>query len=168
MSRATISAPSALMLAARTAEELMTPNPVSLREDAAIPEAVALMSNRGFGAAPVIDEAGHPVGVLSHSDILVHNHEKVHRAQPAPELKEEAHPRRSRLEGLSIEIADSTRVRDLMTPAVFTVSMTTSSADVVKRMCELKVHQLFVVDADNVLVGVITALDIVRQLTHAT
>lgn len=168
MSRATIPAPSALMLAARTAEELMTPNPVSLREDAAIPEAVTLMANRGFGAAPVIDEAGHPVGVLSHSDILVHNHEKVRHAQPAPELKEEAHPRQSRLEGLSIEIADSTRVRDLMTPAVFTISMTTSSADVVKRMCELKVHQLLVVDADNVLVGVITALDIVRQLTHAT
>jgi CBS domain-containing protein len=64
MSRATIPAPPALVLAARTAEELMVPNPISLRDDATVPEAVALMTDRGFSAAPVIDEAGHPVGVL--------------------------------------------------------------------------------------------------------
>src|SRR5262249_12091113 len=100
-----------------------------------IPEAIALMTDRGFSAAPVIDEA------------------------------EEGHRRRSRHEGFSIEIADSTRVRDIMTPAVFTVSAATPAVDVVKRMCELKVHQLFVVDEDNALIGVISALDIVRRLT---
>ena len=164
MSRATIPPPPALILAVQTAEELMTSNPVSLREDATIPEAVALMTDRGFSAAPVIDEAGHPIGVLSRTDILVHDREQVRHAQPADE-PEEGHRRRSRHEGFSIEIADSTRVRDIMTPAVFTVSVATPAVDVVKRMCELKVHQLFVVDEDNALIGVISALDIVRRLT---
>lgn len=165
MTRATIPAPPALVLAARTAEEFMVPNPISVRGDATIPEAVALMTDRGFCAAPVIDEAGRPVGVLSRTDVLIHEREQVRHAQPAEEVYAAG---RSRHEGFSIEIADSTCVRDIMTPTVFTVGMNTLAADVVKRMCELKVHQLFVVDDEDSLVGVISALDIVRRLTPPT
>ena len=163
MTRATIPAPPVLTLDAHTAQELMSANPVSLRADASVPEAVALMTDRGFTAAPVIDEAGHPVGVLSRTDILIHEREQVRHAVPAEE-REEGRPRRPRHEGFSIEIVDSTSVRDIMTPTVFTVSLDTPATTVVRRMCELKVHQLFVVDEDNALVGVISALDIVRRL----
>jgi CBS domain-containing protein len=166
MTRATIPPPSVLVLSAQTAEELMSPNPISLREDATIPEAVALMTDRGFTAAPVIDEAGRPVGVLSRTDVLIHEREQVRHALPAEEVS--AGGRRSRHEGFSIEIADSTLVRDTMTPTIFTVNVNTPAADVVKRMCDLKVHQLFVVDDGDSLVGVVSALDIVRCLTRAT
>jgi CBS domain-containing protein len=165
MARAIIPAPPVLILTAQTAEELMSANPVSLPGDASVQEAVAMMTDRGFSAAPVIDEAGRPIGVLSRTDILIHDREQTRHAQPAEESEQHSHPRRSRREGFSIEIADSTRVRDIMTPTVFTVGMDTPVAAVVKRICELKVHQLFVVDEDNALVGVISALDIVRGLT---
>ena len=165
MTRATIPAPSPLVLDAQTAEELMAPNPISLRVDATIPEAVAVMTDRGFSAAPVIDEAGRPVGVLSRTDVLVHEREQVRHALPADDVS--AEDGRSQHEGFSIEIADSTRVGEIMTPTIFTVNMTTSAADAVKRMCDLKVHQLFVVDDDDSLVGIISALDIVRRLTPA-
>lgn len=164
MTRTPIPSPTGLVLAARSAEELMSPNPISLQENATIPEAVALMTDRGFSAAPVIDEAGRPVGVLSRTDVLIHEREQVRHAQPAEEVSAEGR-RRSRHEGFSIEIADSTSVSDIMTPTVFTVRMSTPAADVVKRMCELKVHQLFVVDDEDALVGVVSALDIVRNLT---
>jgi CBS domain-containing protein len=146
----------------------MVPNPISLRDDATIPEAVALMTDRGFSAAPVINEAGLPVGVLTRTDVLVHEREQVRHAMPAEDAPSEGRKRHARHEGFSIEIADSTLVRDIMTPTIFTVSTDTTTADVVKRMCEMKVHQLFVVDEDNALVGVITALDIVRNLTPTT
>ncbi|MGH7172363.1 MAG: CBS domain-containing protein, partial [Gemmataceae bacterium] len=141
MTRATMPAPPPLVLAARTAEELMVPNPISLRGDATIPEAVALMTDRGFSAAPVIDEAGRPVGVLSRSDVLIHEREQVRHAQPAEEVYVEGRSWPSRHEGFSIEIADSTSVGDIMTPTVFTVRMSTPVADVVKRLCELNVQQ---------------------------
>jgi len=165
MTRATIPAPSPLVLDAQTAEELMAPNPISLRVDATIPEAVALMTDRGFSAAPVIDEAGRPVGVLSRTDVLIHEREQIRHALPADDVSAEGG--RSRHEGFSIEIADSTRVGDIMTPTIFTVNMTTPAADAVKRMCDLKVHQLFVVDDEDSLVGIISALDIVRRLAPA-
>ena len=62
-----------LMLQARTAADLMTPNPQSLRLGATVAEAAAFLSTRGFSAAPVIDESGRPVGVVSRTDLL-HRH----------------------------------------------------------------------------------------------
>jgi len=52
------------MLADATASEFMEPNPVSIRDTATVAEALAVLTDRGHGAAPVVDEAGKPVGVL--------------------------------------------------------------------------------------------------------
>jgi CBS domain-containing protein len=49
-----------LTLAADTAEDLMTPNPVSISTNATIHEAIALLVDKGISAAPVIDRAGRP------------------------------------------------------------------------------------------------------------
>ena len=65
-----------LNLTHATAENLMTPNPVSIDQDAPVAEAIALLAERECGAAPVIDEAGHPVGVISRTDVLVHERER--------------------------------------------------------------------------------------------
>jgi CBS-domain-containing membrane protein len=148
MTRATIAHSAGLVLKAQIAEELMIPNPPSLSAEATIPEAIALLTNRAISAAPVIDEAGHPVGVLSRSDLLIHDRESS------------SHPLRTS------GAKEPMRVRDIMTPAVFTVSTNAPATEVVKRISEFNVHQLFVVDEHNVLVGVITALDIVGRLAR--
>jgi CBS domain-containing protein len=154
-----------LTLPAATAAELMSANPVSLEHDATVPEAVALLTDRGFSAAPVIDDAGRPIGVLSRGDILVHEREHARRAAFGP--KEGPHPAPPRHEGFSIEVVDRTRVADIMTPAVFTVPLQTPAAKVVEQMLALNVHQLYVVDDDHLLVGVVTALDVLRRLEPA-
>ncbi len=53
-----------------------------------------------------------------------------------------------------------------MTPAVFSVTPQTPADKVVEQLVQLNVHQLYVVDEDQVLVGVVTALDVLRRL-HA-
>src|SRR5207245_1579648 len=64
-----------LSLRASTAEELMTENPISICRDAGVRDAIALMTDRGFTVAPVIDESGRGIGVVSLTDILIHNRE---------------------------------------------------------------------------------------------
>src|SRR5438876_12353514 len=64
-----------LGLTAETAAELMTSNPVSLRDTATLAEAIALLTDKGLSAAPVIDAAGHPIGVLSRRDTLAPDRE---------------------------------------------------------------------------------------------
>lgn len=134
---------SRLALDAARASDLMSPNPVSLNADALVSEAIAAMTRRGFSAAPVIDEAGRPVGVLSRSDLLVHEREALKSPPPA---------------------GDTARVRDVMTPAVFSVPPNLPADKVVEQMLTLDVHQLYVVDDSQAVVGVITAHDVLRRL----
>ena len=152
-----------LTLAADTAEQLMTPNPVSISASASVQEAIALLTERGFSAAPVIDEAGRPVGVLSRSDILIHQREQTRHASLFDQTEWDVPPRRLR-EGFEVEVVDSTLVRDIMTPILFTVALDASCKMVVEQMLSLKIHHLFVVDEDGALVGVISSLDILRHL----
>ncbi len=132
-----------LRLPARTVADLMTTDPVSLREDATIAEAITFLTERGISGAPVIDVAGRPVGVLTESDLMVHARER-----PAAFGTAE----------------DRAIVRDVMTPAVFTLRPEAPAATVIEHMRALNVHRLFVVDDDGVLVGVVTALDVLRRL----
>jgi CBS domain-containing protein len=154
-----------LRLHAGTAADLMMPNPVSIRADASIKEAVALLIDRGISAAPVIDDAGRPVGVISRSDIVVHDREK---GRADGEFYDRADLRTregERLQGgFQIESVDRTEVRDVMTPAVFAVAPESPATEVVHEMLALKVHRLFVVDEAGILVGVISALDVLRHL----
>jgi CBS domain-containing protein len=152
-----------LVLEARTAADLMSPNPVSLRSAATVQEAVAMLTDRGYSAAPVIDAAGRPVGVLSRTDLLVHEREQTHHATMSWDADLES-PMTPVHQGFSVEVVDPTRVRDIMTPVVFTVSLQAPAGEAVEQMLALKVHQLFVVDEAGALVGVISALDVLRHL----
>ena len=147
-----------LMLRAQTAEELMVPNPISLRAEAEVAEAIKLFTEKGIAAAPVIDEAGRPIGVISRSDLLIHQceHEK-HRLGKPDYFYAEAEPRGARIEAAST-------VADLMTPAVFAVAPDTPVRQVVSDMVGLHVHRLFVVDEAGILVGVISTMDVLKQL----
>jgi CBS domain-containing protein len=151
MSATSTFAPLRLTLWAQTASDLMMTNPLSINQDATVPELIAMLTDHGFTAAPVIDDAGHPVGVVSRGDILVHDRART-SSTPSGSSEERA------------TAADSTRVRDIMTPAIFSVSPDTAASRVVEEMLALKVHRLFVVDSDGTLVGIITALDVLRHL----
>jgi CBS domain-containing protein len=143
MARAQAAVASRLFLDAGQASDLMSPNLVSLNADALVAEAIAAVTQRGLSAAPVIDEAGRPVGVLSRSDILVHERELLQSPAPA--------------EGGAL-------VRDIMTPAIFSVPLHLPADRVVEQLLTLDVHQLYVVDDSQLLVGVITAHDVLRRL----
>src|SRR5262249_47183320 len=135
----------AVVLKALTAEDLMTANPLSLREDVTLKEAIAFLVDRNISGAPVIDEAGRPVGVLTQSDVLVHDREEVEHVAP-PEFEHGQPLPRSWWEQFQVERVDTTPVRDVMTPAVFCVGLDTPAWTVIEQMRELNVHRLFVVD----------------------
>lgn len=142
----------ALVLSARTAADLMTPNPVSIRHAATVPEAAAFLTTRGISAAPVIDEAGRPVGVVSRTDVLQHQGQRAVYLMGSPGYCELP------------EAASRALVREVMTPVVFCVEPETPAAKVVEKMLALGVRRLFVVDGGGVLVGVISATDVLGKL----
>jgi len=157
-----------LMLCGDTAEELMTPNPISISETATVKEAAAFLVDHGFSAAPVVDHAGRAVGVLSQTDIVTYDRNMVQHLRPVPEFYHKSdltlHSGEVLAEGFEIESVDTTQVRDIMTPAVISVMPSDTAVRVVGEMVAFKVHRLFVIDESGVLVGVISAFDVLRKL----
>jgi CBS domain-containing protein len=160
--------PAPLTLQAVTAADLMMPNPVSIPETAVVQEAITLLTDKGFSAAPVIDEAGRPVGVISRTDILVHDRECGGPSVPPPAYEDwvdlDHRLGRHVRTGFQVRDVDRTVVRDLMTPAVFCVAPDAPVREVIDQLVRLNVHRLFVVDDNGILVGVISARDIFRHL----
>jgi CBS domain-containing protein len=148
MAATTEATPRRLSLRAEIAADLMMANPVSISESSTYREALLLLTERGVWAAPVIDEAGHPVGVLSGTDLLVHTRHSLDGLTA----------------GVPAERMQNTLARDMMTPAVFSVRPGATAERVVEEMVTLKVSRIFVVDEDGVLIGVISALDLLRRL----
>ncbi len=130
-----------MTLRAATAADLMTPGPTSLNSIATVTEAMAFLTARAFGAAVVIDEAGHAIGVVTKTDVLVHARQRKPGLEP-----------------------DDTPVTEIMTPAVFSVRPETLASSVVEQLLILNVHHLFVADTAGVIIGVISPIDVLRKL----
>lgn len=152
-----------------TARDLITRQPISISERSTVREAAAFLMNAGLHAAPVINDAGRPVGVLSRADIVRHYMDQKHGLAACSYQREEeeailsrrwhspdGHPYKNRLKEFDL-------VRDIMTPALITVRADASIEQVVFRFVGFELLHLFVVDEDGVLIGVISALDILRS-----
>lgn len=133
-----------LDLDSQTARDLMSPDPMFLRGDATDEEAIRVLADRGITAAVVIDAAGRPLGVVTATDVLIHQREKLAKS-PGPE---------------------PILVRDIMTPAVFSVRLDTPAPQLIEQMVALNVHRLFVVDETDVVVGVVSALGVLRGMVE--
>jgi len=153
-----------MVLDAATAADLMAPNPVSISAGASVREATAFLADKGFSAAPVIDEAGRPVGVLSQSDILMHDRES------GPNVSGDTdYYKGFDLRPLSIIRTDVvggvlTKARDIMTPIVFSIGPDTPACKVIEEMLTHRIHRLFVVDSDGVLIGTVRTVDVLQHL----
>ena len=149
------------------ARELMTTEVVSIAEAAPLREALAMLIDRGFSGAPVVNDAGRPIGVISQSDILVHDRNTVAFAKRMPDYYQQADLTAAigePVRGFQVEAVDRTSVSDVMTPIVFAVRPDASTRDVIEEMLRLRVHRLFVIDRAGVLVGVIAMSDVLRHL----
>jgi len=158
-----------LRLQAHIASDVMTSNPVSIREELTVHEAVVFLTERKISAAPVINEAGRPVGVVSEADILRHDREHAEHLYWIPQKevdRELTLQTGEHLDGRSfeVEVPDITLVRDIMNPVIYAVRMTTPIFEVVNQLVKRRIHRLFVVDDDESLVGVITTLDVLVRL----
>jgi CBS domain-containing protein len=153
-----------MALSARRSTDLMTPNPMSIRQSATVSEAATFLAGRGISAAPVIDEAGRPVGVVSRTDILIHLGQGAMYGVGSPEHDARPEPPAFAGGGPRAEATNRSTVRDVMTPGVFCVRPETPAAKVVEKMLALKVRRLFVVDSEGALIGVVSAIDVLGRL----
>jgi CBS-domain-containing membrane protein len=145
------------------AADVMMTNPKSIGRDATIRETAEFFCNHGIHTAPVIDEAGRPVGVVSRTDLL--DYWGRRRDRLAAIANGETTLDSSNV-GVDRPIADLT-VTEIMTPIVFQVPMDASIGKVVEKMLALEVRCLFVTDDHGVLIGVISVFDLLRSVVES-
>jgi CBS domain-containing protein len=143
--------------------EVMTSGVATVRADAPITEAIALMEARRVSGLPVVDAYGRLVGVLTEGDLLRRIETGTAGQKRARWLDLLLGPGRSAGEYVRTH---SRRVEDLMTREVATVTERTPLEDVVALMERKHVKRVPVV-RDGELVGVVSRADLVRALGHA-
>lgn len=107
------------------------------------------------------------MGVISRADLVRYDRERLDYAPAkAPYFDPDEYFDKVPA-GFQVERPDATLVKEVMTPVVFSVGPKTPITNVIEEMLARRVHRLFVIDANGVLVGVISTLDLLRRLAGA-
>jgi CBS domain-containing protein len=131
---------------------VMTTWVVTVRPETALKQVAELLAARGISGAPVVDENRHVVGVVSEADILA---------------KERWPRRRSRLERLlgrdGLDTKTTARIAgEAMTSPAVTIGAERRVDAAAALMLDRGINRLPVVDAEGLLVGIVTRADLVR------
>lgn len=148
------------------AKDIMTKHLVKVRDDMSLQGLAALFSQEMITGAPVTDESGRLVGVVSYTDIVRHleQRDRLSKDRSNPAL----HGWEGKLDpedfaGLHVEEDDGFTVRDVMTPTVFDVDEDMPIAEVADRMLRGRIHRLLVT-RDGEAVGIITTMDMLKAI----
>ena len=118
--------------------DIMTKKVYTVEFEASVGEAAWGLTRRQIGAAPVRNRQGELVGMLTKGDLV--------DPEPQQWIKKEA------------------TVGDLMDPEVLAVYEDDAALIAVHELASRNVERAVVLDTDNKLVGIVTAMDVVRAL----
>jgi CBS domain-containing protein len=136
---------------------IMTRDVVCVRPDLAVESLASLLLARHISAAPVVDAEGRPIGVVSKTDLVRWYHEDAGFADAAP-------PPVPLEPGLSPRAVRTTTVEDVMMPLAFTLSEDAPLVYAAALMTVEDIHHLPIVGAGGDVVGIVSALDLVRWM----
>jgi CBS-domain-containing membrane protein len=145
-----------------TAAEVMTRKVITIDEDASIREAAMLLLDHGISGAPVKDEFGRIIGLISLRDIARFERERTGtRVEELPYGCVQG-PRLPF--GFHLDNEDEAAVRQFMTPILITVRDQAPVREVIQTLIERAVHRVLVRNVEGDIVGLISALDILHSL----
>jgi len=141
-----------MLLRLSTAAELMTPNPLSFKQGDSLHKVAALLSFHELDAAPVTDDTGRLVGLVSADACAAW----------------EAYSRRSSPLGFSPADLEETDISEFVGPIVQRVRDDATSQEVIDILGERKSRRAYVVNSENELLGVISMTDVLRLLGNGS
>lgn len=136
-------------------EEVMTRDPICVRDDVSAESVAALLIDLGITGAPVVNERGQPIGMVSRSDLVQLELSQVQGGSGYLDDDGGERRRDARLPGRA-------KVRDFMMPIAFTLPEKASIAHAAALMVYENVHRIPVVSTDGSVVGLVAALDVLR------
>lgn len=148
-----------------TVGEIMTRKVVTVHPELPIERLILLLVDESIQAVPVVDAEHRPIGMASKSDLVFDHYEWAELRDETFWLQRVAKlPPGLATEGdlYLAELLRSRTVADIMSDEPITVREQTPIAEAARLMGEKHVHGCPVVGPDGALVGMVTAIDVMR------
>lgn len=146
------------------AKDIMSTPAVSISGEQTLKEAIDLLAEKRISGFPVVDEQDQVIGIISDTDIIRYS-QKI-SVVPHTTLSGWISPY-ANVEDLAsmkkgYDLLGKTRVKEIMTKKVHTVTEDTEAPDVAKLMSKRNVNRIPVVDSTGKLTGIVTRADMVQ------
>jgi CBS domain-containing protein len=150
-------------MSAWLAEDIMNPDVLTVRDDMLVRDLALFLTEHEISGAPVVDEVGKPVGVVSETDIVsVDRAGRKDDSSPAPYYLRAFENRFAvdSIRGLRVE-QEALTVGDIMTPVVISVGREMPVARIARLMLNDHIHRVIVRDGESIA-GIVTSFDMLR------
>lgn len=147
-----------------TARDIMTKEVVTVTPQTGVRELAALLLARNISGAPVVDEAGKVLGVVTESDLVFLN-KKVHLPTAVAILDAFVFLESPGKMEQELKKMAGTKVGDICSQRLISVKPDTELEELATLMAEQQVHTLPVLEGEQ-LVGVIGKADIIRTIAQ--
>jgi CBS domain-containing protein len=145
---------------------VMRPCVICVRADLGIDTLMSLLVGFELRAAPVVDESGRPVGVVSRSDLVEHWYPSESTTPARLRACGRGTSRGEYLGAGFHERPPAQTVADVMMHIAFTLCEDTSLSHAAALMAYEAVPRIPVVSFEGKVVGIVTAMDVVRWLAQ--
>lgn len=151
------------------AKDIMTAELLAADADWSIQQLAEFFDKHAISGAPVTNEHGDIVGVVSLMDIVRQNSQpliEVHAEHSTHDYYVRSLQKRlasEELSGYQMDHEAETTVHEIMTPIIFEVDENTPVTDIANTMITGHIHRVFV-SRDKRVVGVISSLDMLKVI----
>jgi CBS domain-containing protein len=146
----------------KTVGDVMNPSVTCAKLGMSVREVEALLAERRVTGAPVVDDDGRAVGVISQHDLILHAAGRT-TAGESGRFQTDVDDYRD-LAQLAVDLSDEP-VEKLMTTDVITIGRDDSVAKAAREMRERRVHRLLVTHRGT-LVGIVSSIDLLQAITE--
>lgn len=144
--------------------DLMTRDVAVIKMTAEIHDLEKLLLGRRVHGVPVVNEEGVLVGVVSQTDLLGWHHDSEGTGGAFYDYSNLLVRDDEEFKGLSLQDIQTATVEEVMSPMVHCIRAERPLAVAASAMVSERIHRLVVVDEQLRVLGIISALDLLRAL----
>lgn len=141
------------------AKDVMSRKVVAVESWLILPEVAKVFEEKCISGAPVVDETGRILGVISLTDLVRARRDS---GDGVPVFHHELEDT-ARAFGFHLEELDKTRALEVMTPGAIALDEETPVEEVAKVMLESRIHRVLITRRGK-LAGIVTTMDLMRAL----
>jgi CBS-domain-containing membrane protein len=146
------------------AKDIMSRNVVSVTPSTSVEELASLLVTNQISGVPVLDDAGVLYGMVTENDLISQN-KRLHIPTVVSFLDAAIYLESSKKFENEVKRLTATKVGDICTRKVITITEDTTLVDIATIMTEKKVHLLPVL-RNNKVVGIVGKRDLVKAASQ--